>query len=472
MADLYAASDPRGHKWQIKAYRDLANTLKNLRFVVRSSKDVAHIRGAGPKMQRKIDEILQTGVLRKRQTFEETPGLAAARDLMRVHGVGASKARVLVEHGILSVEDLKRRARDDPDGTEDLVGRAPMAYLKHFDDLQSRIPRAEVAQLRDFVANAAREVFPEAAKSGGLVVEAVGSFRRGAESSADVDVLITDAVGRADRALPLLPLLDHLRASGFALEDLSGFDRVETVPFATAATLSPTPSSSSMRGFASRASKRSRTKSNADDDDDDDDDDGADGDLDDDERTNYSENHDDADDETHGGDNLSPTAQTWLGIVRLPPTGLARRMDIKTYPSKDFAFATLYFTGSGVFNRSLREWAHRHDLCLSDRGLFPVKRGSEAKPTKQGTRARCDLTGGSVPCRTERDIFEALGLEYQAPHERNVSGVHPKGGGGNDPAPLLLSLSASGARPAQPSDFSGDTASASASASAGDHQYS
>lgn len=39
-----------------------------------------------------------------------------------------------------------------------------------------------------------------------------------------------------------------------------------------------------------------------------------------------------------------------------------------------FAFAVLYFTGSGHFNMSMRSFAKMKGLRLSDKGLFKVNR--------------------------------------------------------------------------------------------------
>lgn len=74
-----------------------------------------------------------------------------------------------------------------------------------------------------------------------------------------------------------------------------------------------------------------------------------------------------------------------------------------------WAWATLYFTGSDHFNRSMRFWAKRNGLSLSDKGLTMAVRNGNDKVS----------VSRSVYCATEEDIFEHLGLEYVPPHERN-----------------------------------------------------
>ena len=88
----------------------------------------------------------------------------------------------------------------------------------------------------------------------------------------------------------------------------------------------------------------------------------------------------------------------------------ARRLDIKVYPADQFPFAVLYFTGSDYFNRSMRLYCHKRGLSLSDHGLTHVIRH----------RREAIHEGASVPCRSERDIFDAIGLPYRMPHERDL----------------------------------------------------
>ncbi|XP_002982398.2 DNA polymerase lambda [Selaginella moellendorffii] len=87
-----------------------------------------------------------------------------------------------------------------------------------------------------------------------------------------------------------------------------------------------------------------------------------------------------------------------------------RRIDIKVYPRHVYAFALLAFTGNDVLNRKIRFLARvKFGYKLSDQGLFI--RESKKKDSKASTE--------SIPCETEREIFEKLGLDYPEPHDRN-----------------------------------------------------
>ena len=61
------------------------------------------------------------------------------------------------------------------------------------------------------------------------------------------------------------------------------------------------------------------------------------------------------------------------------------RIDIKYYPIEQFAFATLYFTGSDMFNRSMRLYARKKGYSLSDHGICEVDRNSKSERIWKGS---------------------------------------------------------------------------------------
>ncbi|CAG9334431.1 unnamed protein product [Blepharisma stoltei] len=100
---------------------------------------------------------------------------------------------------------------------------------------------------------------------------------------------------------------------------------------------------------------------------------------------------------------------TFEGIAKLE-NGLHRRIDIKIYPRKTYAWALLYFTGSAMFNRSMRLFAKTKGFRLSDEGIFPAIRYK----TETFTCAPI------ADCYTEEEIFEFFGMAYKAPEERDM----------------------------------------------------
>lgn len=97
----------------------------------------------------------------------------------------------------------------------------------------------------------------------------------------------------------------------------------------------------------------------------------------------------------------------YFGVCRLTPQHPHRRLDFQLIPAHEWPFALLYFTGSDHFNRSMRLWAKKNGMSLSEHAL--VRRLSE------------DMKGDPLPnIDTEEEIFAALGLRYIPPEERNV----------------------------------------------------
>ena len=108
--------------------------------------------------------------------------------------------------------------------------------------------------------------------------------------------------------------------------------------------------------------------------------------------------------------------QSYMGICKLEGADFHRRIDIKVYPRKYFAFALLYFTGSAHFNRSMRLFARKKGFSLSDKGLHPVIAQNFGQNGKESDK----FVGESIPCDSEKEIFEALHLPYRLPSERNI----------------------------------------------------
>lgn len=57
-----------------------------------------------------------------------------------------------------------------------------------------------------------------------------------------------------------------------------------------------------------------------------------------------------------GADMISKTgSETFMGICRLPGANqVARRIDLKVYPSCQFGYAVMYFTGCADLNKTMR----------------------------------------------------------------------------------------------------------------------
>ncbi|NWX68869.1 DPOLB polymerase, partial [Alca torda] len=133
--------------------------------------------GVGAKIAEKIDEFLSTGKLRKLEKIRQDDTSASINLLTRVTGIGPAAARKFVEEGIKTLEDLRKN--------EHKLTHHQRIGLKYFEDFEKRIPREEMLQMQEIVLEEVKKLDPS------YIATVCGSFRRGAESSGDMDVLLT-----------------------------------------------------------------------------------------------------------------------------------------------------------------------------------------------------------------------------------------------------------------------------------------
>lgn len=95
-----------------------------------------------------------------------------------------------------------------------------------------------------------------------------------------------------------------------------------------------------------------------------------------------------------------------MGVYKLDSSSCARRIDITLYPVASFSTGLLYFTGSGEFNRQMRGIALDKGYKLNEYGLYPF--------------GITGVEGSSVPIRSEKDVFDVLGIPYRKPSERSI----------------------------------------------------
>ena len=155
--------------------------------------------------------------------LKDQPNIVAIKDLSRIWGIAKMTALGLVHKGYTSIASL-RALNDRADGTDSTALRALLSPqqrvgLRHVEDIEARIPRAEVSALGAVVKRVARETFTAlnpSAEAAELSVEIVGSYRRGALHSGDMDILICTW----DTAV-FFPILAKLNAIGFITDHLS-----------------------------------------------------------------------------------------------------------------------------------------------------------------------------------------------------------------------------------------------------------
>eukprot|EP01116_Phalansterium_solitarium_P015557 TRINITY_DN3444_c0_g1_i1.p1 TRINITY_DN3444_c0_g1~~TRINITY_DN3444_c0_g1_i1.p1 ORF type:complete len:398 (-),score=118.14 TRINITY_DN3444_c0_g1_i1:77-1270(-) len=209
LSDMAMIEKNKGDMARFKAYSKASKALSQHPAKITSGKEAQALDGVGKKIALKIDEILASGRLGKLDKLMESEETRAINLISRVTGIGPVAARKFVmEDGIRTLDDLREKGKLNHHQT---VG------LKYFDEFESRIPRAEMERLEKAVLDACNQADPT------LTCKLVGSYRRGAESSGDIDVMITHpSVTDANKMKSKIieRVVNILRQNGFLTDDL------------------------------------------------------------------------------------------------------------------------------------------------------------------------------------------------------------------------------------------------------------
>lgn len=311
--------DQMQDQWRTLAYRRGVTTLKKQPTKITTAKQAAALPFIGPRLAEKIEEIVLTNRLRRLDSTKEDPLDKVLRLFLGVYGAGLVQANKWIQAGHRTLDDLQAKAK---------LTDSQKIGIAHYKDFNARIPRAEVAAHGAVVQNALLEIDPR------FEATVMGSYRRGAAHSGDIDMLISrpGASLAQLRAVVFDALVPALSNAGFLKAALA----------------------------ASHAPDASGAK--------------------------------------------------WHGASCLPGSAVWRRVDLLLVPEAEMGAALIYFTGNDIFNRSMRLLARKKGMRLNQKGLYEdVKRG------RRGERLN---EGALVEGRSERRIFEVLGVPWREPEER------------------------------------------------------
>ena len=137
--------------------------------------DVKQIKGVGNTTYLILKEYCDTGKVGYIENEKKNP----LYTLCEVYGIGAKKAKELISKNITSISDLYKN--------QDLLNNVQKTGLQYYDEIKEKIPRSEI----DLYKKIFTKIFDEI-NDGFSNFEIVGSYRRGAEQSGDIDFIITN----------------------------------------------------------------------------------------------------------------------------------------------------------------------------------------------------------------------------------------------------------------------------------------
>ena len=175
-----------GNPYQARTYKNAANLIRT--YLLQTGKDrlgmadlpkIAELEGIGKETVGKLEEIIQTGHLKRldellRATPYTEKQVETMVELEGVLGIGPKVARKMVDEGVTGVEDLKGRQ---------LTTMQTMGF-KYYKDLQNTIPRKEMDEWNTKLLKKIRLVDPKAETI------LAGSYRLGKKASGDIDLIL------------------------------------------------------------------------------------------------------------------------------------------------------------------------------------------------------------------------------------------------------------------------------------------
>ena len=207
------AKGEKTSSFKARAYKKVMDQISGLGRPIQSYADLAGVTGIGEKIEEKIKEILATGSLASAERVKAEYSIDAVDELLTVHGIGPVKARELVTAGIKSVAALSAAVAADPS----LVNATQKMGLKYHATATLRIPREEMGVHEDVL---------QAFMPKGLDGEIVGSYRRGAADSGDVDMLVTPTgSGEGQGNKLFVAFVKALKESDYILDELVSGDK-------------------------------------------------------------------------------------------------------------------------------------------------------------------------------------------------------------------------------------------------------
>ena len=167
----------RGEPCRARAYQKAQESIINYPNEINPNnyQQLISLPGVGETIVKKIKEYIQTGTLRLLERERADP----KNIFSDIYGIGPKKAADLVNKGITSIEQLRKKQ-------DELLNNVQKMGLKHYEDVLKRIPRKEIDEYKSVF----ERIFDEI-KDVDSQFEIVGSFRRGAKTSGDIDVIVT-----------------------------------------------------------------------------------------------------------------------------------------------------------------------------------------------------------------------------------------------------------------------------------------
>jgi len=165
----------KGEAFRARAYQKAQETIMAYPDDIVSVDQLKGKPAIGATILENLKEYVNTGTLKIIEREKNNP----VNILGEIYGVGPKKAKELVDKGITTIEQLREKQNE-------LLNDVQKVGLKYYEDILQRIPRSEIEEYKKIFEKDFKKIAEEDSR-----MEIVGSYRRGAQTSGDIDVIIT-----------------------------------------------------------------------------------------------------------------------------------------------------------------------------------------------------------------------------------------------------------------------------------------
>ena len=156
--------------------------------------ELENINGFGTGILNKLKEYFETGHIVEIDNYKKSPQYIFSQ----IYGVGPKKAIELVDRGMATIDDLKSNINNPILKLND----KQKIGIRYYEPLLERIPREEILLYKQLFTNIFKSISNDNSSDS---FEIVGSFRRGANNSGDIDVIVTgETSGKFNQFLDIL----------------------------------------------------------------------------------------------------------------------------------------------------------------------------------------------------------------------------------------------------------------------------
>ena len=162
-----------GNERSSLSYGRAIAAIKSYPWIIDQKTSLRDIKGIGEGVETKIAEWLEKGFMIDAKRYKESEKLKELGKLAEVYGLGSGNARKMHDSGVTTLDDLPKDYNIQY--VEDISQKLAFCYLSitALNDLFCRIPRIEVEEIAEVVAEHIEKVRPgaEYCIGGGYYIE-------------------------------------------------------------------------------------------------------------------------------------------------------------------------------------------------------------------------------------------------------------------------------------------------------------